>query len=562
MRWCWVRWIFVVALRADVGSIDSSRRAGHRYLNEVGVAVALLELTRGDRVVLRYRLRSGRTVIGRSDRCDVALPSDSLSRTHCVVDEDAGWWLTDRSRHGTFVDGRRIEGRVRLELGATFTLGDYAVRLRDDAPTASATMTRLATPADFEELVEVADDALARRAVLHILDGDAAGTSHELVKPVVWLGGREADVLLSHDLPIDACRLRVVRGRVIAEPGSWPVYLDGGRLREPTPVWENETLRVGGVTVELRSAIAPSKRRSLDSFGDLVGRSPPMVKLFTVLDRISRHHAPVLLLGESGTGKELAARALHDLGTRSDGPFVPINCASIPETLVDSHLFGHEKGAFTGADQRRDGAFQRAHGGTLFLDELGEMTPDTQARLLRALESGEVLRVGGAAPEHPDVRVVAATNRDLGQMVLDGKFRSDLYHRLAVLAIRMPPLREHREDVPELVAAIMERDHPGVGITAGALVALSRHDWPGNVRELRNVLTRAVVLGGDPVDVDDLSFAILAAEAAPLQVTPLDERAELVAAIEAAGGNRTAAARRLGIPRTSLVYKLMRYGIA
>jgi hypothetical protein len=259
--------------------------------------------------VLRYRLRAGRTVIGRSDRCDVALPSDGLIRTHCVIDEDGGWWLTDRSRHGTFIDGRRVEGRVKLAMGASFTLGDYAVRLRDDAPTASATMTRLATPADFEELVEVADEALARRAVLHILDGERAGSAHELSKAVVWLGGREADVLLSHDLPIDACRLRVVRGRVIAEPGSRPVYLDGGRLREPTPVWENETLRVGGVTVELRSAIAPSKRRSLDSFGDLVGRSPPMVKLFAVLDRISRHHAPVLLLGESGTGKELAARA-------------------------------------------------------------------------------------------------------------------------------------------------------------------------------------------------------------------------------------------------------------
>jgi transcriptional regulator with AAA-type ATPase domain len=529
--------------------------------------VALLELTRGDRVVLRYRLRAGRTVIGRSDRCDVALPSDGLSRTHCVIDEDGGWWLTDRSRHGTFIDGRRVEGRVKLAMGASFTLGDYAVRLRDDAPTASATMTRLATPADFEELVEVADEALARRAVLHILDGERAGSAHELSKAVVWLGGREADVLLSHDLPIDACRLRVVRGRVIAEPGSRPVYLDGGRLREPTPVWENETLRVGGVTVELRSAIAPSKRRSLDSFGDLVGRSPPMVKLFAVLDRISRHHAPVLLLGESGTGKELAARALHELGSRSDGPFVAINCASIPETLVDSHLFGHEKGAFTGADQRRDGAFQRAHGGTLFLDELGEMTPDTQARLLRALESGEVLRLGGSAPEHPDVRVVAATNRDLGQMVVGGKFRSDLYHRLAVLAVRMPPLREHREDVPELVAAIMERDHPGVGITSAAMVALSRHDWPGNVRELRNVLTRAVVLGGDPVDVADLSFTVLAAEAPPPPLAPsapsapVDERAELVAAMEAAGGNRTAAARSLGIPRTSLVYKLMRYGI-
>jgi DNA-binding NtrC family response regulator len=288
-----------------------------------------------------------------------------------------------------------------------------------------------------------------------------------------------------------------------------------------------------------------------------------MRRLFGILQRMAAHEAPVLLTGESGTGKELAARGLHEQGSRMDGPFVAVNCAAIAENLVESELFGHEKGAFTGATQRTDGAFQRAHGGTLFLDEIGEMRVDLQAKLLRALESGEVRRVGGSAPEFPDVRLVAATNRHLPNMVQQGAFREDLYFRLAVLTVRLPPLRERPDDIGALARALLVRNHKGARLSDSAAEALKGYEWPGNVRELRNVLTRAVVMGGDHIGAADLTFNPWAFEAAP-EAPPAtgtsalrDRERELIAdALRRCEGNRTHAARLLGIPRSSLLYRL------
>jgi transcriptional regulator with PAS, ATPase and Fis domain len=359
----------------------------------------------------------------------------------------------------------------------------------------------------------------------------------------------------------------MARGRPMVDRGSVPLYLEGQPVVGLTPVYEGDTLRIGRAVVEAGSVVgrAPADR-SVAQFGDMVGRSEVMLRVFDTLRRVSHHDAPVLLMGESGTGKELAARGLHENSHRASGPFVAINCAAIPQALAESQLFGHERGAFTGADQRRDGAFQRAHRGTLFLDELGEMTLDAQARLLRALESGEVQRVGASEPEYPDVRIIAATNRPLGRMVEEGTFRRDLYYRLAVLTVRLPPLREHADDIPRLVTTLLERSHAGVKVKPGAMAVLRAHAWPGNVRELRNVLTRAVVIGGDPIDVGHLQFDTWSFEEPHLRVVEEPsqsdtERALLVDTLTRCAGNRTLAARMLGIPRTSLLYKIMRYGI-
>ena len=279
----------------------------------------------------------------------------------------------------------------------------------------------------------------------------------------------------------------------------------------------------------------------------------------------------MLLTGESGTGKELAAQGLHDAGPRGEGPFVAINCAAVSDTLFESELFGHEKGSFTGATARSDGAFHRAGGGTLFLDEVGEMRLDLQAKLLRALESGEVRRVGASVAEYPDVRVVAATNRHLPQMVREGTFRQDLYYRLEVLTVRLPPLRERREDIPSIARALLLRNHPGARLSDDAVDALVRYDWPGNIRELRNVLTRAFVMAGGVIGRGDLTFNPWAFEdgagAAPAtaafvpSASDEEERNAVLAALKEAGGNRTTAARILGIPRSSLLYKLKRLRI-
>ncbi len=267
--------------------------------------------------------------------------------------------------------------------------------------------------------------------------------------------------------------------------------------------------------------------------------------------------------GESGTGKELAARGLHD-SALPEGPFVAVNCAALTESLVESELFGHEKGAFTGATQRQEGAFQRADGGTLFLDEVGELPLETQAKLLRALESGEVRRVGGSTPEFPDVRVVAATNRDLHREVEAGKFRADLFFRLAVLTVRMPPLREHSEDIGLIARELLRRSHPDAVLDPATIPALEAYAWPGNVRELRNVLTRAYVLHGKHIRASNLEYHPWAfdgeARAAPVADAP--ERARVEQALAAASGNRSQAARILGIPRSSLLYKMKRYELS
>jgi transcriptional regulator with GAF, ATPase, and Fis domain len=244
---------------------------------------------------------------------------------------------------------------------------------------------------------------------------------------------------------------------------------------------------------------------------------------------------------------------------------VPLNCGAISPALFESALFGHEKGAFTGADARRDGAFHQAEGGTLFLDEVGELPEEAQAKLLRALETGEVRRVGSAEVSWPDVRVVAATNRDLPAMVRAGRFREDLYYRLAVLSVEVPPLRDRMEDIPLLVEGLCHRLHPALRVEAAAMERLSAHCWPGNVRELRNVLTRAWVLGGNPIRATHLTISpVVAAQPPPVEVydpAPEEERARLVDVLQQVGENRSAAARALGIPRTSLHYRLKRHGL-
>jgi DNA-binding NtrC family response regulator len=242
---------------------------------------------------------------------------------------------------------------------------------------------------------------------------------------------------------------------------------------------------------------------------EMIGRSAPMQKLFHELEKVAPTKASVLITGESGTGKELIARAIHRLSPRAGGPFVKVNCAAIPRELIESELFGHERGAFTGAQQRRRGLFEQAHGGTLFLDEIGDMDLVAQAKVLRAVQSGEISRVGSEHVIHVDVRVLAATNKDLARAVEQGVFREDLFFRLAVFPIRSPALRERVEDIALLAEAFMEQFGRENGIRpkpmdAEVLTALAGRKWPGNVRELKNVVERSAILSGDRVTIADL----------------------------------------------------------
>ncbi|HBQ4301612.1 TPA: sigma-54-dependent response regulator transcription factor ZraR [Escherichia coli] len=307
---------------------------------------------------------------------------------------------------------------------------------------------------------------------------------------------------------------------------------------------------------------------SASQFG-MVGKSPAMQHLLSEIALVAPSEATVLIHGDSGTGKELVARAIHASSARSEKPLVTLNCAALNESLLESELFGHEKGAFTGADKRREGRFVEADGGTLFLDEIGDISPMMQVRLLRAIQEREVQRVGSNQTISVDVRLIAATHRDLAAEVNAGRFRQDLYYRLNVVAIEVPSLRQRREDIPLLAGHFLqrfaERNRKAVkGFTPQAMDLLIHYDWPGNIRELENAVERAVVLlTGEYISERELPLAIASTPIPLVQsqdIQPLVEveKEVILAALEKTGGNKTEAARQLGITRKTLLAKLSR----
>jgi two-component system response regulator AtoC len=335
-------------------------------------------------------------------------------------------------------------------------------------------------------------------------------------------------------------------------------------------------------TAELKATIqrAVSELRAVEAVGPapeqppgLVGRSPAMVRMYREVARAAASDATVLVHGESGSGKELVARAIHSYSPRKHHPFVAVNCGALTETLLESELFGHMRGAFTGAERDRKGLFEQASGGTLFLDEIGEISPRMQAQLLRVLQEGEVRPVGASRSVTVDTRIVAATNRDLSRMVREGEFREDLLYRIMVVVIDVPPLRERRDDIPLLVQHFLGRhgtEHKRQ-IDVEALNALIRYDWPGNVRQLENTVARALALTpGDRVTLDDLPAEIVNARPASSSADRVAEEPEAaiqtlsernrdyaLAVLERVGGNKSRAAELLGIDRKTL-YRLLR----
>ncbi len=310
-------------------------------------------------------------------------------------------------------------------------------------------------------------------------------------------------------------------------------------------------------------------------FSSIIARSQPMQDVLKMVARVVETEATVLILGESGTGKELIARAIHYNSSRKNGPLVVVNCPSIPDNLLESELFGHVKGAFTGATRDRRGKFEQANGGTIFLDEIGDLKPELQAKLLRVLQERVIERVGGDRPIEVDVRILAATNRDLEKLVHDGVFREDLYYRLSVFPIRIPPLRERKEDIPHLAQFFLQKFGGGkrMRITPEAMDALMAYDWPGNVRELENVMERATILADDGVIRPDVlpAHVIHGHKNPPSASGDGDDAVHSLAEIEKEAimnalnkchGNQTAAAKMLGIPRHVLIYRMKKLGIS
>jgi len=327
---------------------------------------------------------------------------------------------------------------------------------------------------------------------------------------------------------------------------------------------KKETMREVQLLRRRLAALAPGT--------DMIGSGPAMQRVFELVNKVAPSNASVVISGQSGTGKEVVARAIHNLSPRKDKPFVALNCSAIPATLIESELFGYERGAFTGADQRRIGNFELAHNGTLFLDEIGELPLELQAKFLRVLEDRKFRRLGGRAEVEVDVRVICATNRDLKEEIRRGRFREDLYFRLHVFTIVLPPLRERREDVPLLVHHFIEKFNGETGkrvqgVTPAALATLQGYAWPGNIRELRNSLERAMILvDGDIIGEEHLPPDLEASrpEAAMLRVplgVPMEkvEKEYILASLQKNGGNKARTAEVLGISEKTLYNKLNRY---
>jgi len=429
-----------------------------------------------------------------------------------------------------------------------------------------------------------------RRCKLVVLKGPERGTEHVVSADVIRVGKARENDLVVTDETVSRVHFEIVRdakGYLLRDLQSTNgTFLDGAEIKEAY-IRAGSVIAAGAAELkftpyEERIEILPSEREAL---GEMVARSTRMREIFGLLERIAPTDATVLIEGETGTGKDMIARTLHTLSRRGKGPFIVVDCGAVAGTLIESELFGHEKGAFTGASATRQGAFELASGGTVFLDELGELSLDLQPKLLRVLEQRELRRVGGSKTLKVDLRVVAATRKNLRSEVDKGKFREDLYFRLNVVPIVAPSLRERREDIPLLVehflAALTPAGRQPPTLADGTLAALVAHDWPGNVRELRNVLERALALGADPgAMVAPLGDRPLAGDhhtsrgAEPTSFTPglsfrdhkeqwneLFERRYLMWLLARADGNISKAARDADMDRKYLHKLLKKYDI-
>jgi len=442
-------------------------------------------------------------------------------------------------------------------------------------------------------ILVVDDEANARTALAELLkdEGYDVDTAADAFKALGKVRAFNPDLVLT-DLKMPGMDGIELMGKLRTEEAGCPVVVMTAFGEVETAV---QSMRAGAIdyltkplnfdellivmrraleTAQLRREASQMRARLADRFrpSNIIGQSPRMQQVFKVIEQVAPSKASVLITGESGTGKELVAAALHQQSPRASGPFIKLHCAALAETLLESELFGHEKGSFTGAVARREGRFQLADGGTLFLDEIGEISPAVQVKLLRFLQEREFERVGGTQTMKVNVRVIAATNRDLAEEVRQGTFREDLYYRLNVVGIEMPALRQRPSDIPLLATHFLKQysDENGKSVSrfsADALASISQYDWPGNVRELENAIERAVVMApGESIDTDHLPAVVKpttsgreAAPAIPGSSLAEIERFAILRTLEVTGGSTSKAAEVLGISVRKIQYKLHEY---
>jgi DNA-binding NtrC family response regulator/pSer/pThr/pTyr-binding forkhead associated (FHA) protein len=541
-------------------------------------------------------------LFGRSRTANVQIESDRVSRLHAqfrrrgatVTVEDAG------SRNGTWVNGQLVQGERALASGDEVVVGPLTIVVSITSRVVAR--PRIESTRYLEERLAAEVDrgqAYHRRFSLAMvrLDGppeaadDAGDRIFAALRPMdaiaEYAPGILAVVMPERDA---AAAEQVTRGlldkaRVRGAAGGGALHVAVGVAGFP----EHGTTP-GALIARALAALATVRGRGADLvgvppaeaaplMGDIVVGDSQMARVYELVRKVADHSITVLVVGETGTGKEVIASAIHAASRRCNGPLVRLNCASMPETLLESELFGHEKGAFTGADRKKLGYFEAAHGGTLFLDEIGEMTPALQAKLLRVLEQRRITRVGGTDEIEVDVRVICATHRDLEAESRAGTFRADLFFRISAFTIFVPALRDRPAEIELLaqhfIRQCAEKTRQRIpALSPAAATALRRHAWPGNVRELRNAIERAMVLhSAGVIGVEDLPDSIREGRAAmPAAAPPLTlggmrdqiadmERATIAAVLEACGGSQTEAAKQLGISRRTLIYRMEKHGL-
>ena len=536
----------------------------------------LVFFRRGEEV-LRVAVDRARLVLGRGEQSDVAIPDPELSRQQVALRWDGErCHVEDLSGKGTLVAGQSVtEGE--LADGADLALGQWRAVFRLRAGGDGSDVT---TEVGHTTSVQAVDPRATRWQPAQVRVKQGLNESVHRFTGEGFTAGKDAACdLVLQDRFASSRHLKVTRRDGIfhvvdlrSTNGTWlgPVRVFEAEVPLPT------VLRVGETELVLESA-APATRKEVADFHGIIGSAPSVRQLTELIERVAPSSAAVTVLGESGTGKELVARAIHTCSQRASRSLIPVNCAAISKELIESELFGHEKGSFTGANTVRKGAFEEADGGTLFLDEIGELPLDLQAKLLRALEGGEIKRVGASRPIQVDVRVVAATNRDLLAAAREGRFREDLYYRLCVIPLHLPPLRSRKSDLGALAEHFLRTYAPrgqAVRFTPAALERLQHHAWPGNIRELRNVVHRALLLRKGPViDADGLAFdqelnrdtGISVPELPPgmtlEQMLEKLERQIVEAALKRCNNNRERVARELGVARSTLFKRLKDWGL-
>ena len=535
---------------------------------------------------MKYFLTKETTAIGRDTTNDICLPDAEVSRTHLViVRKGARHIVTDKSTNGTFVNGDRVTSK-ELNFGDEIKVGKWSIVYRE-TQTNYEGVTRIDRPVPTKIISYKADEhrLVYQKAAIEFLDNE--NKTHDIIKSTTTIGSAESNdiQILSDFVSGFHCRIEDRDGTYFLKDlqSTNGTLLNGQKVVETSLPYDS-IIEMGPIKLKFK-ALEESELLSeapVSNFEGIVSNDPHMKRLFSLIQRISTSSAPVLVHGETGTGKELIARAIHKQSSRNQGPFVAINCGAISKDLMESELFGHEKGAFTSAHQQRKGVFEQASGGTLFLDEIGELPLDLQPKLLRVLETQEIRRVGGNQQIHVDTRIVAATHRNLSQEIQKGRFREDLFYRLYVVPMELPPLQERKNDIPILIKRFLENEFGSKEkaekkeITSEAMSLLTSHSWPGNIRELKNVISRAVLESGDDkikaVHInfapaggrDRTAFEFNANETRAPKVSKTlreVEREKILDELKKNKWNKKETAKVLGIAKSTLHEKIKKYDI-